>query len=63
MQQGFIVDNNHLTRGVAHWAPGAPQSSFWSGTQIPKELLPLGAFRCLTCGYLEFYAGNEFAAQ
>jgi hypothetical protein len=64
MEQGFIFDMAHGTRLVSHWAPGAPQKSFWFGTRLPEEkLIPIGAFRCESCGFLESYARDEFAAQ
>jgi hypothetical protein len=63
MIQGFILDNSHLARFVGHWAPGVPQGSFWTGTKLPDGSLPIGAFRCASCGFLESYAGPEFAAE
>jgi hypothetical protein len=51
-------------RVVSKWAAGAPIKSVWSGTKLPEEkLIPVGAFRCASCGYLESYARDEFAAQ
>jgi hypothetical protein len=63
MEQGFVVDNTYGGRAVSHWAPGPPQKSFWKGTKLPAELLPLAAFRCSSCGFTEFYAGEQFAAK
>jgi hypothetical protein len=65
MEQGFIPDITHGGQIASRWAPGLPLKSFWTGTKIvPKEeLIPLGAFRCASCGYLELYARPEFAAQ
>ena len=63
MQQGFLVDNSHAVRFVSHSAPGVPQKSFWTGTKLPDGSLPIGAFRCKECGYLESYARPEFAAE
>jgi predicted nucleic-acid-binding Zn-ribbon protein len=63
MEQGFVVDNGYKVRSVIHWARGAPQKSFWSGTKLPDVVLPIGAFRCSSCGYLEFFARKEFAAE
>ena len=55
MQQGFILDRAHeRQREVSQWAPGAPEKSFWLTTKLPDEaLIPVGAFRCASCGYLE----------
>jgi Domain of unknown function (DUF6487) len=64
MVQGFIVDFTHAARLVSQWAQGPPQKSFWAATKLPEEkLVPVGAFRCASCGYLESYARDEFAAQ
>ena len=64
MEQGFVLDNAYIERVVSHWAPGAPLKSNWVGTKLPEEkLVPIGAFRCSSCGYLEMYARDEFAAK
>ena len=64
MVQGFVPD---YTRGgilVADWHAGQPKKSFWTSTKNPSaEGVPLGAFRCQKCGFLEFYADPKFAAQ
>ncbi len=62
MIQGFIVDFTQGGQIVSHWSSGAPQSSFWMGTQVKEEnMVPVGSFRCDDCGYLESYARAEFA--
>jgi C4-type Zn-finger protein len=64
MEQGFVVDQSHGARIVSEWAAGAPLKSFWSGTKLPYEkVIPIGAYRCESCGYLESYARPEFAAK
>ena len=65
MEQGFIVDNTYGALVVSHWAAGAPQKSFWTGTKVPKgdKMIPIGTYRCASCGYLEAYAKPEFAAS
>ena len=64
MKQGFVLDNDHGSRGVSHWGAGAPAKSFWTGTKLSgKLIIPIGTFRCDSCGYLESYARDEFAAQ
>ena len=61
--QGFVVDHTYGGIAAGEWGPGAPKSSFWTGTKRPADTLPIGAFRCLSCGYLEFYAGEQFGSQ
>ncbi len=66
MKQGFVLDNNYGygSRGVSHWGAGAPEKSFWTGTKVSEKLIiPIGTFRCDSCGYLESYARDEFAAR
>ena len=65
MEQGFILDNTYGGRLVSQWVPGPPRKSFWVMTKVPDEraLLPIGAFRCSSCGYLESHARPEFAAE
>ena len=64
MVQGFIPD--HLGGGalVGNWIEGPPKKSFWTGTKAPMDGgIPIAAFRCANCGFLEFYARDEFAAS
>jgi len=64
MEQGFVLDNTHGARVVSHWVPGAPLKSFWTGTKLPDEkVIPVGTYRCSSCGFLESYARHEFAAK
>lgn len=64
MEQGFVLDSTYGARIVSQWAAGPPEKSFWSGTKLPDEaLIPIGTFRCESCGFLESYARQEFAAQ
>ena len=64
MKQGFVVDHSYTTRVVSKWAEGTPRKSFWTGTKLPDEKpVPIGTFRCSSCGYLESYAREEFAAR
>ncbi len=64
MVQGFVLDHMHHGQRVMQWAEGAPEKSFWSGgTKSPESKIPIGAFRCRRCGYLEFYARAEFESR
>src|ERR1700722_15332795 len=67
MQQGFVADVSTSAHLVSHWYPGPPLKSFWSGTKgpgsHPEQLVPIGTFRCKSCGYLESYARTEFEAK
>ena len=67
MVQGFTIDTDGATRKVGTWVEGEPEKTgvlFWAGTKVPKDkCIPMGVFRCSACGFLEFYARPEFAAQ
>ena len=65
MEQGFVMDHTHGGLLVSHWAPGVPHKSFWVGTKTPERalLVPIGTFRCGSCGFLESYADPSYAAQ
>ena len=65
MVQGFMVDfHAGGKRLVINWVSGPPEKSFWHKTDVPAEkCVPVGAFRCSECGFLESYARPEFAAQ
>jgi predicted nucleic-acid-binding Zn-ribbon protein len=64
MVQGFILDRGHYSAPmVGAWVEGHPKESFWSGTKAPADKrVPIGAFRCSACGYLELYALAIFKA-
>jgi hypothetical protein len=67
MERGFTVDMGagNLTfgeRNVSRWAPGAPLKSLLFRTWVPQNSLPIGTFRCTSCGYLESYAAEQFAS-
>jgi hypothetical protein len=67
MVQGFIWHATGPTRLVSSWVEGAPEKTSWlfqESTKVPKDkCVPVGAFRCSACGFVESYARPEFAAQ
>jgi hypothetical protein len=64
MVQGFVPDHSQSAVLVGRWQTGQPKKSFWTRTKAPlDEGVPIGAFRCQKCGFLEFYADPIFAAQ
>ena len=65
MEQGFILDLMQGGQVASRWAAGAPQKSFWTGLKAATEdkVIPVGTFRCASCGFLESYARPEFAAR
>ena len=65
MVQGFVPDYFQASRSsVVAWFAGSPKKDFWSKTKAPRaDGVPIGAFRCQKCGFLEFYSDAKFAAQ
>ena len=64
MVQGFVIDYTYGARLVSQWAEGSPRKSFLGVTRKPEgKPIPIGTFRCNSCGFLESYAREEFAAQ
>ncbi len=63
MVQGFLLDRGQQNEvSVGEWVEGHPIKSFWGGIKAPKDKrIPIGAFRCSACGYVELYAWDVFA--
>ena len=57
MSEGVIADKVDAHWLVASFLPGAPKVSRWFGLKVrKKDLVPISAWRCGRCGYLESYA-------
>jgi hypothetical protein len=64
MVQGFTFETEGAKRVITSWVEGAPKKRFWGGSKVPPDGgIPVGTFRCAACGFLEFYAREEFAAE
>jgi hypothetical protein len=63
MERGFTLDEGYGRRGPSHWVQGAPKRSFLFGVTFNSPPIPIGTFRCNSCGYLETYARLEFAPR
>ena len=63
MEQGFMLDVTFGGYGSAQWAAGPPPESARAARNLWHERLPIGTFRCSSCGYLESYARPEFATK
>ncbi len=63
MVRGYIPDYARGSVLVPGWRQGRPQKSFLARVMGlgPPPGIPIGAFRCSTCGFLEFYSRDEFA--
>lgn len=58
LARGHIPDVAHGAVLESSWAPGDAQSrKFLGGIKYQRdELIPLVAFRCPSCGFVELYA-------
>ena len=64
MERGFVSTEGRSHRMTTVWAAGPHRTSFWWPVILPSSgVIPVGTFRCASCGYLEAYAGHEFKAQ
>ena len=56
MSEGVIADKGDGWL-IASFLPGAPRVSRWFGLKVrKKDLVPISAWRCGRCFYLESYA-------
>jgi hypothetical protein len=64
MVQGFIPDYRQGQYYVNAWVEGQPKSSLVFHTKVPiGGGMPIAAFRCKGCGYLELYADDKYTIQ
>ena len=76
MVQGFVMDRSGVAVFVNQWVQATPESlkvrqylggtiKFPESVNLPEtsESIPIGTFRCQSCGFLESYARAEFAAK
>ncbi len=63
MVQGYVLDFTPVGARVRQWNSGAPKSPAWAVIRDSITQIPIGTFRCQSCGFLESYAREEFAAK
>ena len=61
MDRGHVPDAAHGMVLMSSWAPGVPEvRRFFGGIKYSEdELIPLDAYRCSKCGYVELYARRD----
>lgn len=64
MEPGFIPDWSGGAVLQTHWYPGEPEQAklfgLWVGVKVDrKEMLPIEAHRCPSCGLLRSFARPE----
>lgn len=63
MVQGYVEDRADSQVFTSHWISGLPVKEILSGIKSKSKRIPIGTFRCRSCGFLEFYAREDFAAE
>ena len=65
MEAGFLKDERYGHPDMSRWIPDAPRGRLFGGVKLPpwRDRLPVGAFRCSKCGWLDLYAGPQFEPQ
>ena len=56
MQEGFPLDRGDAPARVGEWVEGAPEYGWLGVKWVRRKRLPITAYRCPSCGYLETYA-------
>ena len=58
MDRGHLPDAGPGHWQLSSWAPGNPEPRrFFGGIKYDADtVMPLAAYRCSACGYVEFYA-------
>ena len=57
MNAGYVPDFAHSCALVSSWHEGEPMKTFLFGLHVSqKKGIPIRAYRCSACGFLEFYA-------
>ena len=58
MHSGFVANAAHGQMLQSSWSPGEPESRrYIGGVKVKRdEQVPMTAWRCTDCGYVEFYA-------
>ena len=71
MVRGFTIDRSQQLVFLNEWAKGESKKDWWffatfkNLVRLPEssKSIPSGAYRCQSCGFLESYAREEFAAK
>lgn len=57
MVHGLVLDRDACGFQASRWAPGEARPPTWKGVMPAKEeRIPIQAFRCENCGFVELYA-------
>lgn len=57
MQEGFLLDRGGPS--VGEWVEGPPELGWLGLKWVRRKRMPIVAYRCQSCGYLEAYAREK----
>jgi ribosomal protein L40E len=61
MEIGFTPDYSYMKISVSSWVRGIPKKSFISKLLVPyADRIPIAAYRCTKCGFIEYYSDEKF---
>jgi hypothetical protein len=66
MVRGYVLDFTPIGNRVSKWNAGPPKKAGLAGSagiMDSTSEIPISTFRCQSCGFLESYAREEFAAK
>jgi len=63
MVRGYVLDLTPVGVRVSEWNAGPPKKAGWTSIKDSTSQIPMSTFRCQSCGFLESYAREEFAAK
>jgi hypothetical protein len=57
MDHGFATDHTVAAMHPSGWVEGEPKKTLWVGTTLSERgVLPIVAYRCSSCSFVELYA-------
>ena len=57
MDTGFVPDRSYASVLRSQWCEGVPEKGFLGNIKLAGlNMMPLVAYRCRSCGFVEFYA-------
>ena len=60
METGFIPDYGFMNEiAQSQWIEGGPEKTWVGIKQKGKKILVIDTLRCISCGFLEFYATGK----
>lgn len=59
MAEGFIPVDKHDIPQSLGWVAGPAKKGWWGNVKVPTKPVPITAYRCTKCGFVEHYAAGK----